>query len=139
VEALRTQFPATNFTLLAVVLALPALGAFVNGIFGKRLGKEGVRLMALSAIGGSFLASVLTFLLLPHGGEEGPGRLTWTAWHWFSIGGRMQQRIPIDVGFSVDAMTATMMLVVTGVGFLIHLYSSEYMWKDEATTASSRT
>ncbi len=130
-EALRSQFPATSFTLLAVVLALPALGAFVNGVFGKRLGKEGVRLMALSAIGGSFLASVLTFLLLPKGAEGSVGRLTWTAWHWFSIGGRMQQPISIDVGFGVDAMSATMMLVVTGVGFLIHLYSSEYMKKDD--------
>ena len=63
-EALKSQFPATNFTLLAMVLALPALGAFVNGVFGKRLGKKGVRLMALSAIGGSFVASLATFLAL---------------------------------------------------------------------------
>src|SRR6185437_8762121 len=52
-------------------------------------------------------------------------------WRWFSITGRGQQSIPIDVAFSVDAMSATMMLVITGVGFLIHLYSSEYMAKDE--------
>ncbi len=131
--ALQHQFPASSFSLLAVVLLLPALGAFVNGVFGKRLGKQGVRLMALSAIGGSFLASLLTFLLLPRGeaAEEG-ARLTWTAWHWFSITGRMQQTIPIDVSFAVDGLNATMMLVVTGVGFLIHLYSSEYMWKDES-------
>ena len=130
-EALKSQFPATNFALLALVLALPALGAFVNGVFGKRLGKQGVRLMALSAIGGSFLASLATFLCLPHGAElEQTTRLSWTAWRWFSITGRFQQSVPIDVAFSVDAMSATMMLVVTGVGFLIHLYSSEYMKKD---------
>jgi len=128
VEALRAQFPASNFSLLAVILALPLLGAFVNGVFGKRLGKEGVRLMALSVIGGAFLASVITFLLLPTGG--GATRLTWHAWRWFSITGRAGQSIPVDIAFSVDGMTATMMLVVTGVGFLIHLYSSEYMKKD---------
>lgn len=127
-EALKAQFPATNFTLLAVVLALPLLGAFVNGVFGKRLGKDAVRLMALSAIGGAFIASLATFLLLPKG--EGAGRVAWTAWRWFSLTGRMQQSIPIDVAFSVDGMSATMMMVVTGVGFLIHLYSSEYMKKD---------
>ncbi|HRI70590.1 MAG TPA: NADH-quinone oxidoreductase subunit L [Polyangium sp.] len=127
-EALKAQFPATNFTLLAVVLALPLLGAFVNGVFGKRLGKDAVRLMALSALGGSFLASLMTFLLLPKGEEA--GRVMWTAWRWFSLTGRMQQSVPIDVAFSVDGMSATMMLVVTGVGFLIHLYSSEYMKKD---------
>jgi NADH-quinone oxidoreductase subunit L len=125
VEALKAQFPATNFALLAIVLALPLLGAFVNGVFGKRLGKEAVKLMALAAIGGSFVASLMTFLLLPTG-----GRLTWTAWRWFTLSGRMQQSIPIDVAFSVDGMSATMMLVVTGVGFLIHVYSSEYMVKD---------
>jgi NADH-quinone oxidoreductase subunit L len=130
VEALRAQFPAHNFTLLAVVLALPLLGAFVNGVFGKRLGKDGVRLMALSALGGAFIASLMTFLLLPKGHEGAAEHLTWTAWKWFEITGRMQQTIPIEVAFSVDGMTATMMLVVTGVGFLIHLYSSEYMRKD---------
>ena len=130
--SLQNQFPASSFSLLAVVLLLPLLGAFVNGVFGKRLGKQGVRLMALSAIGGSFLASLLTFLMLPRGesAEEG-GRLAWNAWHWFSITGRMQQTIPIDVSFAVDGLNATMMLVVTGVGFLIHLYSSEYMKKDD--------
>jgi NADH-quinone oxidoreductase subunit L len=129
VEALKSQFPATSFSLLAVVIALPLLGAFVNGVFGKRLGKEGVRLMALAAIGGSFFFSVITFLMLPKG-EEAAGRLTWTAWQWFSITGKLQQSVPIDVGFAVDGMTATMMLVVTGVGFLIHLYSTEYMKDD---------
>ncbi|HSO00515.1 MAG TPA: NADH-quinone oxidoreductase subunit L [Candidatus Nanopelagicales bacterium] len=125
-EALRSLFPASDFTLLAVVLALPALGAMVNGLFGKRLGKEGVRLMALAALGGAFIASVLTFLMLP---DE--GKLTWNAWRWLTIQGRMGQSIPIDVSFGVDALSATMMLVITGVGFLIHLYSSEYMKDDD--------
>ncbi len=124
-EALHKQFPQSDFALIAIVLLLPAIGAFVNGVFGKRLGKDAVRLMALSAIGGSFLASILTFVMLPH-----EGKLSWMAWRWMSVTGRMGQTIPVDVKFSVDAMTATMMLVVTGVGFLIHLYSSEYMRKD---------
>ncbi|MEZ4300363.1 MAG: NADH-quinone oxidoreductase subunit L [Polyangiaceae bacterium] len=125
-EVLHHQFPANDFALLAIVLLLPAIGAFVNGIFGKRLGKSAVRLMALSAIGGAFLASLLTFLLLPHDG----GRLSWLAWRWMSVNGQSGNLVPIDVKFSVDAMSATMMLVVTGVGFLIHLYSSEYMKDD---------
>ena len=139
-EAFKSQFPASNFTLLAVVLALPALGAFVNGVFGKRLGKQGVRFMALAAIGGSFLASLATFVaLVSRTGAHGEGheeakqavRLTWSAWHWFSLTGSAGQSIPIDVAFGVDAMSAIMMLVITGIGFLIHLYSSEYMKEDE--------
>jgi NADH-quinone oxidoreductase subunit L len=125
VESLASQFPRTDFALLALVLALPAIGAFVNGVFGKRLGKDAVRLMALTAIGGAFVAALLTFLMLPHA-----GRLSWTAWHWFNVTGRLQQAVPIDVTFSVDGMSSIMMLVVTGVGFLIHLYSTEYMKDD---------
>jgi len=128
VEALHKQFPNEDFALIAIVLLLPLIGAFVNGVFGKRLGKDAVRLMALSAIGGSFLASALTFVMLAT--QHGEGKLSWLAWRWMGVTGRMGQTIPVDVKFSVDAMTATMMLVVTGVGFLIHLYSSEYMRKD---------
>ncbi|MBK6516325.1 MAG: NADH-quinone oxidoreductase subunit L [Polyangiaceae bacterium] len=130
-NSLANQFPKDDFALLGVVLLLPLLGAFVNGVFGKRLGKDAVRLMALSAIGLSFLASVVTFLSLPaaeHGATVAP-KLQWTAWRWMDLNvtGRV---IPLEVGFGADAMTATMMLVVTGVGFLIHLYSSEYMKDD---------
>jgi NADH-quinone oxidoreductase subunit L len=114
-----------------MVLALPALGAFVNGVFGKRLGKKGVRMMALSAIVGSFIASLATFLVLATSHEEG-AKLSWTAWRWFNFNPRGAISMPIDVAFSVDAMSATMMLVVTGVGSLIHLYSSEYMKKDDS-------
>jgi len=54
----------------------------------------------------------------------------WKAWEWFSVDGQLRQAIPIEVAFSVDALSGTMMLVVTGVGFLIHLYSTGYMAKD---------
>src|SRR3954465_4226576 len=104
-DLLKNVFPAENFTLIAFILLLPAIGAFVNGVFGKRLGREGVRLMALSAIGGAFLGSVLTFLSLPHGGKGHAPKLFWNAWHWFSVTGRLRQEIPIDVAFSVDGMT----------------------------------
>ncbi len=130
-DALSRQFPSNDFALLAVILALPLVGAFVNGVFGKRLGKDGVRMMALSAVGIPFLASVLTFLALPAASPDGKvGKLTWTAWHWLDVSGQGGRRVPIDIAFGVDAMTATMMLVVTGVGFLIHLYSTEYMKED---------
>ena len=70
---LREQFPADHFTLLALVLGLPLLGALVNGLFGKRLGKEGVRLLALVALAGSFLGSVAAFLIVATAPEAGGG------------------------------------------------------------------
>jgi NADH-quinone oxidoreductase subunit L len=141
-ELLTNVFPPQNFTLAAVILGLPALGAFVNGVFGKRLGKDAVRLMALSAIGGAFLASILTFAMLlglgpkdhgEHGAHaaEGITQFKFTAWHWFDVslqGGF--GTAPIEVAFTVDRLSSIMMLVITGVGFLIHLYASAYMWDD---------
>ncbi len=129
-ELLRTQFPDGDFAILGLVLLLPLIGAFVNGVFGKRLGNEGVRSMALAACGGAFVLSVVCFLAVVTHPVEGHTRLTWTAWEWFSVSGQLRQAIPIEVAFSVDELSGTMMLVVTGVGFLIHLYSTGYMAKD---------
>src|SRR5258708_7067821 len=91
-DIFRNIFPAENFTLVAIILGLPALGAFVNGVFGKRLGKEAVRLMALTAIGGSFLASLLAFSMLVSAGRLPPGHeaeavheFKFTAWHWLDV------------------------------------------------------
>jgi NADH-quinone oxidoreductase subunit L len=126
--------PAANFWLIAVILALPLLGAFVNGVWGDRLGRRGVNLMALAAVGGSFLASIVTFFaLVAHVDAENHEhvKLAWTAWSWMhTTGGHSGINVPIDVRFSVDALSGVMMLVVTGVGFLIHLYSTAYMGKD---------
>jgi NADH-quinone oxidoreductase subunit L len=143
-ELLSNIFPPQNFTLIAIILGLPALGAFVNGVFGKRLGKDGVRLMALSAIGGSFVASLIAFAMLVGFGRQGHGehgahaagevvqQLKFTAWHWFDVstqGGFGSA--PIEVAFTIDRLTSVMMLVITGVGFLIHLYATAYMWDDQ--------
>ena len=131
-DALTKVFPPGDFTLLAVIVCLPLIGAIVNGVFGKRLGKDAVRLMALVAVGGSFVASIVAFLLLKKA-QTGTDAVTftWTAWEWLRVSGRHDiGSIPIQVGFSLDALNATMSLVVTGVGFLIHLYSTKYMATD---------
>lgn len=137
-DQLRTQFPTDDFSLIALVLLLPLVGAFVCGVFGKRLGKHGVRTMALSAVGGSFLLCLVAFAMLtgaPSGAHGAAGhahevtRFTWHAWRWFTIDGGTST-VPIDVAFSIDPLSGVMMLVVTGVGFLIHLYSSAYMAND---------
>jgi NADH-quinone oxidoreductase subunit L len=128
--------PEDNFPLIAVILGLPLLGALINGIFGRRLGPDGVRTMALSAVGGSFLASVAAFTLLYFRVQEAAAGLAegapvphvkfvWNAWRWVAL-----ETTSIDVVFSIDSLSATMMLVVTGVGGLIHLYSTGYMAGD---------
>lgn len=145
-KALFSLFPANDFSLIAVVLAMPLLGAFVNGVFGRRLGKDAVRLMTLTAVGISFLAAVFTFVGLDvlvgetatkvtvDGHEvvkNGHAKLVWTAWEWIRVSGPRDASVPVELKFSVDALSGVMMLVVTGVGFLIHVYASSYMENDK--------
>src|SRR3954470_9966436 len=116
-EILNNIFPATNFTLVAFILGLPALGAFINGVFGKRLGKDAVRLMALAAIGGAFVCSILAFFMLvsaghaPEGHEhEAVNQFKFVAWHWLDLsteGGFGSSSL--DVAFIVDHLSAVMM------------------------------
>jgi NADH-quinone oxidoreductase subunit L len=132
-------FAQNDFSLIAVVLLMPLLGAFVNGVFGRRLGKPAVRMMALSAVGVSFAAAVATFIALNGAvdaakaahGEAEHTKLAWLAWEWMRASGPNGSRLVIDLKFSVDALSGVMMLVVTGVGFLIHVYASEYMIADK--------
>jgi len=149
-EQLTLLFPSSDFTLLAVILALPLLGAFANGLFGKRLGKQAVTLIALSALGLAFVASLTGFWMLAtaqsagsaaveHGHEAvhhvvEAARFKWTAYNWLELAGSGHGMSPrslsLDVAFSLDALNATMSLIITGIGFLIHLYSSKYMEDD---------
>ena len=142
-HGLLSLFPSENFSLIAFILAMPLLGAFVNGVFGRRLGKPAVRLMALSAIGASFAGSVLAFIsldsLVSTAKETVDGhvvhkhvKLAWTAWEWMRTSNLDESPVAIDLRFSIDALSGVMMLVVTGVGFLIHVYASSYMEKDKA-------
>jgi NADH-quinone oxidoreductase subunit L len=131
-EDLFALFPKDDSTLLAFIVLLPLLGAFVNGVFGKRLGREAVTLMGLASIFGSFVLSVAGFFMLRELQAETPdfaARLAWNGWHWVSVSAPKGE-IPVAVALSLDALSGTMALVVTGVGFLIHLYSTKYMESD---------
>ena len=137
-QAIEALFPANDYTVLGFIVLLPLLGAAVNGIFGKRLGKQAVSLLALSVIFISFVLSVVTFFALCHaqgGGAEGEGaheaaKFYWKGWEWFHLTQQNGSPTTLNVAFSVDALNGTMALIVTGVGFLIHLYSSAYMADD---------
>jgi NADH-quinone oxidoreductase subunit L len=138
VHRLGLVFPPDDFALLLVIVGMPLVGALVNGLFGKRLGKEAVTLMALVGVGVSFLASVLAFFLLraAHAGDahgaagEATSRFVWKGWTWLTLSARGDVDVPIQFALSIDALSATMALVITGIGFLIHLYSTKYMEGD---------
>jgi NADH-quinone oxidoreductase subunit L len=130
-HALEELFPESNYTLLAFIVLLPLLGAVVNGVFGKRLGREAVTLMGLGSVFVSFLFAVVTFFVLKsHSGEGESPKLIWKGWEWMTLSLHGGGKTSLWVTLSVDALSGTMALIVTGIGFLIHLYSSKYMQED---------
>jgi NADH-quinone oxidoreductase subunit L len=111
-------------TYLWIIPLLPLLGAAANGIFGARWSKGVVTGVALSSTTLAFLAALETvreFLALS------PEQIPWVKSYftWISAGS-----FRADFALQVDQLTVIMLLVVTGVGWLIHIYSSGYMHDD---------
>ncbi len=109
---------------LWIIPLLPLLGAAVNGILGGRWPKNTITAVALSSTTLSFLAALETarefFSLSP--GEALPPKSYFT---WISAG-----NFRADFALHVDQLTLVMLLIVTGVGWLIHIYSTGYMHDD---------
>lgn len=108
-----------------VIPALPALGAVINLVFGKRIGEPKSGWLATGAMAGSFVWSVITFFALQsQPGEE--RHHVYNLWEWFAGTGGFK----VAFGFLVDPLSVTMILFVTGIATLIHIYSIGYMHGD---------
>ncbi|MDC0205889.1 NADH-quinone oxidoreductase subunit L [Nitrospinae bacterium] len=110
--------------LTCLVPLFPLIGSIINGFFGLRIGKNAVGIIAAGSMALSFLTSILVFigfLLLP----EGQHIFEQVVWSWFGAGD-----FSVDFGFQVDPLTLVMMFVVTGVGFIIHVYAIGYMHEE---------
>ncbi len=102
----------------------PAIGFFLNGFLGRRLGKGFVSWVGPSAIGLSFLTSILIFFDLI---ERPPGERLFekVIFDWVVSG-----NFHTVVGYQIDPLSILMALVVSGVSFFIHIYSVGYMHDD---------
>ncbi len=109
---------------LFIVPLLPLLGFVINGLFRTHLSKQVVVSLAVGSVGLSFLASVALFFRLL--GLDPEHRLIeQVLFSWIPVGS-----LRLDVAFLLDPLSAVMILVVTGVGLLIHIYSIGYMAHD---------
>src|SRR3984893_6924118 len=103
---------------LWLIPLLPFLGFLINGLFGRRMPKALINAVAIGCVAFSFAWVLKTFFALT------------PLWHsqvapyynWIQSGS-----LTIGVDFAVDRLTAVMLLIVTGVGLLIHIYSIGYM------------
>jgi NADH-quinone oxidoreductase subunit L len=113
-------------TLLAVPLA-PLVGSLVAGILGTTFGGNviGRKASHTATILGVFIAMVLSMMTLWDVAVHG-ARFNATIYEWMVIG-----KLKMEIGFLVDGLTAMMMVVVTFVSLMVHLYTIGYMEEDE--------
>jgi len=119
------NFPRDFVWLIPI---LPLLGAMINGLLGffqVRLPKWAVSLVACSAMVFSFFMAVLVFFEVARIPEGVPKEFVNHLYHWIQVGS-----LTVDIAFLADPLSAVMILIVTGVGSLIHFYSIGYMHKD---------
>src|SRR5579859_4513372 len=110
------------FSLIPLIVFFPVAGLLINAAAGKFLGEKWVGVVASGAAGLSFVIAVLQLIGLA---TNGYAPATIHLADWLVIG---SLRVPWE--FQVDTLSVTMMLVVTGVGTLIHIYAIGYMHED---------
>ena len=107
---------------LWLVPILPLAGAAINGFFGRRSSKRAITVIALAFCGAAFAMAL--FLAASFSSASAP--YYYDLAHWLRSGS-----FQVDFSFYLDQLSLVMLLVVTGVGFLIHIYSVGYMWDDD--------
>ena len=108
--------------IIAFIILWPFVGFLFNGLGRNVWSKKTVAFKATGYILASFICSILAFIQVQeHGG---------ISVHYFDFINTSSLTIPFD--FKVDALSSLFLLVITGVGTLIHLYSTAYMHEEEA-------
>jgi NADH-quinone oxidoreductase subunit L len=112
---------SATYDLLRWIPLIPLLASGFNLFFGRALGKQTAGALATAAVGAAFALALYVFWQMPANG-------IWRdlVYSWIESGS-----FKVNLAFQVDALTAVMLLVVTGIGFLIHLYSLGYMAHDD--------
>ncbi len=107
--------------ILAFIVLFPLAGFLVNGLFRNTRSKKSIAYYACSQIFSSFFLSCIAFYLVKNGGSE-----VVTYFDFIKI-----SNLNISFSFQIDQLSALFLLIITGVGFLIHVYSAAYMHEEE--------
>ena len=114
--------PQNLSPLLCTIPLLPLAGAAINGFFGRQSSKKAISAVALAFCGLAFFVAVL----IAANFSSASAPYSFPLAHWIRSGS-----FSVDFDFYLDQLSLVMLLVVTGVGFLIHIYSVGYMWDDD--------
>lgn len=110
--------------LVALIPLFPLLGFIINGFFGKKISKNLSGIIASAAVFASFAVSVLVFIDLEEHKEVTSHIVPLFSWI-------NSDTLKIPFRFLVDPLSSWFLLIITGIGFLIHIYSMGYMHDDE--------
>ena len=108
--------------MLALIFLLPFVGFLVNAFFGRVLPKSISGTLACVAIGGSFVISVMAVLALVNSGQL---TIEQNLFMWLPSGD-----LQLPFALRLDSLSSVMILVITGIGSLIHIYSIGYMHEE---------
>ena len=125
--------------LLAVVL-LPALGALINGsrALANPHGTKNKKVTNIVALSATFLSAVIATIgvVIPFVSNGAPRQFAYYEWIPAGLGtaGSQLANFAIELAFRVDSLSCTMLMIVTWVGFLIHVYATGYMAHEKGYT-----
>ena len=110
----------TDPQLYLLVPLAPLAGALVAGLGGRRIGRAGAHWVTIIGVAISFAASCLIFLDVLDGAVFNGPVYTWL----------VSDGTPFEIGFLIDRLSALMMVVVTFVSLMVHVYTVGYMADD---------
>ncbi|MEZ5339084.1 MAG: NADH-quinone oxidoreductase subunit L [bacterium] len=116
-----------------LMIAFPLVGAAVNGFFGKKINNRKFSgWFGTAMLAGSFITALAVFFTYQAQNFTGADRFQEVpGWTWIAIQGLSEKYLQIDFSLLIDPLSVTMMLFITGISMLIHMYSTEYMSHDE--------
>jgi NADH-quinone oxidoreductase subunit L len=113
--------------LLSLIVAFPLLGAVFNGFFLRKAGRGLITAVGTLAIAIPFVMAVM-LVAGPVAAQESVS-VSWFRWISILLSDGSEFNIPF--AFSVDRLSGTLLLIITGIGSLIHIYAGEYMHHEE--------
>jgi NADH-quinone oxidoreductase subunit L len=119
---LDNSYAVSKTVLLAIVLA-PLLGAVIAGLFGRRIGRVGAHSVTILGVA---ISCALSCWVLWQLVGQGAAPFNENVYTWFQVGS-----VDAHVGFMIDKLTAMMMVVVSFVSLLVHIYTIGYMADDD--------
>src|SRR6476660_4876281 len=110
-------------TILLIIALAPLFGAIVAGLFAKQIGRAGAHWVTIAGVA---LSCVLSFYVLYQMLWQGAETFNQDVYTWFQVGS-----LQTHVGFMIDRLSAMMMVVVTFVSLMVHIYTIGYMAEDD--------